>query len=117
MPMDASRYPPNWRQISLAVRKAANWRCQRCGIKHGEVTAKARQHGGAARVVLTVAHLGPNKHDKMDISNLAALCQSCHLAEDMPEHVANARATRTRKRTEAARAAGQQELFREDTEG
>lgn len=50
-------------------------------------------------IVLTTAHLGldyedgtpGNKHDKMDVrdENLAALCQRCHLLEDMDDHVRN----------------------------
>lgn len=58
----------------------------------------------------TVAHLGApnpdgtpgNKHDKMDVrdENLAALCQRCHLNYDRDEHLANAAATRRRRREE-----------------
>ena len=54
------------------------------------------------KVVLTCAHLGPNKHDKMNCRNLASLCQRCHLAEDAEEHAAN------RRRTLAARKAALQ---------
>jgi len=45
------------------------------------------------RVVLTVAHLD---HDPThnDDSNLAALCQKCHLAHDREHHQKNAAATR-----------------------
>lgn len=76
-------------------------------------------------VVLTVAHLGAphsdgtpgNKHDKMDCreENLAALCQRCHLLEDMGEHIANRKKTLRQKRIEAQRqydlAIGQKSLF------
>lgn len=60
------------------------------------------------KIILTVAHLGTahadgtpgNKHDKMDCrdDNLAALCQRCHLNYDRDEHMANAAATRLRKK-------------------
>lgn len=73
------------------------------------------------RIILTTAHLGTphpdgrpgDKHDKMDCrpENLQALCQRCHLLEDLEDHIANARATRARKRQETARAAGQIGLF------
>lgn len=68
------------------------------------------------KIVLSVHHLGVDKpdgtpgstHDKMDCrdENLAALCQKCHLAADMDTHVANAAATRRRRKVEA----GQMEL-------
>jgi hypothetical protein len=106
MPMDYSRYPPDWREISLRVRIEANWRCEWCGAVNG------RDHPETgSRVVLTVAHLGAeredgspgDKHDKMDVRrvNLAALCQRCHLNFDRDEHLANARETRRRKREAA----------------
>lgn len=51
-----------------------------------------------SKVVLTVAHLGPNKHDKMDCSNLAALCQSCHLSYDLEDHIRHAKETRLKRK-------------------
>jgi hypothetical protein len=69
------------------------------------------------RIVLTVAHLGTphedgtpgDKHNKMDVrdENLAALCQKCHLAYDMDEHIANRRVTLARKKHTAIVASGQ----------
>jgi len=63
------------------------------------------------RVVLTVAHLGTpradgtpgDKHNKLDVrpSNLAALCQRCHLLYDMDDHIRHAAETRRRRRIEA----------------
>lgn len=77
--------------------------------------------GKVVRVILTVAHLGVphddgrpgDKHDKLDIrpENLAALCQRCHLLYDLPDHIANRRRTMARRKLEAIKAAGQQELF------
>lgn len=106
MPMDYSRYPPNWREISLQVREEAGWVCEWCGAANGDAHPVT-----GSLVVLTVAHLGAvkedgsagDKHDKMDCRrvNLAALCQRCHLNFDRDEHVANARETRRRKREEA----------------
>lgn len=65
-------------------------------------------------IVLTIAHVNPEtKHDKMDCrpEALLALCQRCHLLEDIEEHTANAAVTRGRKRREAAQKAGQMELI------
>ena len=106
MPMQGERYPDDWEKISLRIRsERADWRCEWCGASHG------RPHPvTGSRVVLTVAHLGAplpdgtpgNKRDKMDVraENLAALCQRCHLNYDRDEHLANAAATRRRRREE-----------------
>ena len=94
MPMDIKNYSADWRAISLNVRQAAGWKCQQCGIRQGALTAKAARTRGTARVVLTVAHLGSTKHNKHDISQLAALCQACHLKEDQADHRKAAAETR-----------------------
>jgi len=109
MPMRRDRYPDNWEEISFHVRNAAEWVCQRCGVRQGEPHPIT-----GSRVILTVAHVGPNKHDKRDCSQLEALCQRCHIHEDIDEHIANARRTRTRKRMERAQVAGQT-MFWHDT--
>lgn len=111
MPVDWSRYPDNWREISLSIREREGWRCKWCGAVNG-----APHPVTGSKVVLTVAHLGTehgdgrpgDKHDKHDVrpENLAALCQRCHLNYDRDEHMANARETRRRKKL----ATGQQEL-------
>ncbi|MBV9690538.1 MAG: hypothetical protein JO202_12625 [Ktedonobacteraceae bacterium] len=117
MPMDMSRYPSNWRKVSLTIRRVAGWRCEWCKIENGAPLPSGR----AGKVVLTVAHLGTpyadgrpgNKHDKHDIrrENLAALCQACHLRYDLDELIQHARETRGRKKIESALASGQLLLF------
>ena len=91
MPIDRSRYPANWDEISRRIRfERAQNRCEWCGISNG-VT---RNNGSV--VVLTVHHVGVAKpdgspgdrHDKMDCrdENLAALCQRCHWIADWDIH-------------------------------
>ena len=63
-----SHYPPNWAQISQAVKDAAAWRCIRCG----------HLHDPANRRTLTVHHLSMNKGENA-WHNLVSLCQVCHL--------------------------------------
>ena len=75
---------------------------KKTGANRSEVTRAAIAMG------LTVAHLGTphadgrpgDKHDKHDCrpENLAALCQRCHLAFDLADHVRHGRATRQRHR-------------------
>jgi 5-methylcytosine-specific restriction endonuclease McrA len=132
MPMDPSRYPKDWKAISLAVREAAGWKCEWCGAPNGEVIERDHKDPGTwwrvpasgepddprnktTLIVLTVAHLGTahpdgtpgDKHDKHDVrrENLAALCQRCHLAYDQDDHVRNAAQTRRRKKIEAGQTA------------
>lgn len=125
-PENRHRYPPNWREISTAVKDRAGWRCEcagECGRPAGHLgpdpieredlpaTRCVNEHGLPAygtgsTVVLTTAHLNHTPED-CDPANLKAMCQGCHLHYDAPHHRETARATR-----EAARAtAGQVDLF------
>lgn len=102
MPVDMKRYPSDWKAISLRIRQREGWRCKHCGAENGKPNPRT-----GSIVILTVAHLGtphPDgtagaKHDKHDVrdENLAALCQACHLAYDLADHIANAKRTRLTK--------------------
>jgi 5-methylcytosine-specific restriction endonuclease McrA len=102
MPMDMTRYPVDWKTISLRIRTRDGWRCKWCQADNGKPHPET-----GSRVVLTVAHLGAplpdgtpgDKHNKLDVrdENLAALCQRCHLRFDADEHRENAAKTRRRK--------------------
>lgn len=59
-------YPSNWHEVSLLLRKALGWRCERCG------------RGPAPGHILTVHHTDGNKNN-CEVSNLQVLCQKCHL--------------------------------------
>ncbi len=104
---DKSRYPANWKEISLKIRaERAGWRCEWCNAENGKPHPVT-----GSKVVLTVAHLGTpypdgtpgNKHDKHDIrpENLAALCNYCHLNFDREDHIANAKRTRRLRQEKA----------------
>lgn len=81
MPFQRERYPENWKEISLAIRERAGWRCEWCGVQNGAIGARDRygkwwdedaihhlnsddgyflfgEFPKMIRVVLTVAHLG-----------------------------------------------------------
>ena len=94
MPIDYSKYPPNWPAIRRRIRKRANEKCEFCGAEN----YKPHPITGS-RVILTVAHLD---HDPSNCSddNLRALCQKCHLSYDAEHHAKNARRTRQAKLTE-----------------
>ena len=117
MPVDRTRYGPNWPKVSRTIRRIAGNRCEWCGVPNGVPLPSGRK----GKVILTVAHLGTpfpdgrpgDKHDKHDVrrENLAALCQRCHLLYDLDDHIAHARETRQRKKREARARSGQIDLF------
>lgn len=91
---DPSRYPANWKEISLSIKIRAGWRCEGspaypgCRAEHGQPHPIT-----GSRVIITVAHMN---HDPSDCTedNLKAMCQRCHLTYDAPLHARNAAATR-----------------------
>lgn len=136
MPIDKSKYPPNWKEISDRIRNEAGQCCEECGIPNGHLVIRSsidpadwldlmswegvrwshldEYQGKPITVRLTVAHLNHDTTDNRD-ENLKALCQRCHLLYDLPVHVEHARATRLRNKRERAQAerfkVGQLSLF------
>lgn len=127
MPVDWSRYPPNWKtEIRPRIMERAGGACEWCGALDRSYIIRMKEPPGSffyvtgpddvckgqrpTKVILTTAHLGTphedgrpgDKNDKMDTrdENLAALCQRCHLSYDILDHVKNAALTRRRKRLE-----------------
>jgi hypothetical protein len=124
MPMDQTKYPANWREVSRAIRERAGQRCectgecgdehtgQRCNAPNGETIrrddrqpARWSLHGGCSlclggdpecRPVKVVLTVAHLDHDPShaDPARLRALCQRCHLRLDRHQHAANAHATR-----------------------
>jgi 5-methylcytosine-specific restriction endonuclease McrA len=84
MPIDYSKYPPNWStEIVPRIKERDGHKCQFCGIENYAITPKG------TKVVLTIAHLD-HDNDNHDVTDdrLAALCQRCHLRYDLHRHVA-----------------------------
>ena len=111
MPIDRTRYRPDWDDFSHSLKCAANWTCQQCGkaCRHkGEAVEafanrlfqpkspawlEAMQH--PQKYCLTVAHLDQKTaNDSPD--NLLVLCAPGHLVYDRPRLVSNAYAKRER---------------------
>jgi len=133
--MNRKLYPINWNEISARIRhERAKDRCEWCGVQNGAVGARDCDgkwwdedsiHSLNAtagdylfgdfphmvRIILTVAHLDQNPANN-DESNLAALCQRCHLNHDRPFNMPKIKATWKRKHIESIRATGQLELWR-----
>lgn len=60
------------------------------------MTESLKYHG-FTKIVLTVAHLNGDK-TKNIFSNLAALCQKCHLNHDIGHHIMNRKYGRNHNR-------------------
>lgn len=118
------RYPPDWKAISLRIRKRARQRCEckgECGLRHTKVDGKqvdlpsslqikalrafrcAAVNGKphpitGSIVVLTVMHLNHRPEDCSD-ENMMAGCQRCHNRYDAPTR---ARGIKERRRATQA---------------
>ena len=88
MPMERSRYPPDWKRIAKQIKEEADWRCQGCGKQCRRPGEPFDTH----KRTLTVAHLNHIPEDCRR-ENLKALCAPCHLRYDAKHH-----AERRRKR-------------------
>ena len=115
MPINYGHYPKNWKtEIRPAILERDGHKCKTCGVPNYAVIERLKDgtwklwpegmqgeahtldgHKGV-KVILTIAHLD-NDITNNDYSNLAALCQFHHLMLDLPQHKANARATREKK--------------------
>src|SRR5437588_4180257 len=70
------RYPKNWDELSRQCKELANWRCERCNIKHGS-WRQSKRTGNRYKVYLHAAHM--KLHDTNNPApELQALCPSCH---------------------------------------
>lgn len=88
-PENKARYPKNWKEISLRIRKErALGRCEFCKIAYNGQPHPVT----GSKVVLTVAHLDHQPENCSD-DNLAAMCQRCHLTYDAQHHAATRRKT------------------------
>ena len=91
-PINIKNYPSNWKEIAKACKDKANWTCEYCGIQH--VTIRLTAKGFPYKEIMTTAHVGANKYDKMECSDLKCLCTRCHLREDLQEHIKNRKRSR-----------------------
>lgn len=76
MPVDWSNYPTNWKETALAVKIAADWKCQQCGKQCRRPGEPFDTH----RNTLTVAHLNHDPGNEQ--AELKAMCSPCHLRYD-----------------------------------
>lgn len=103
MPIEKSRYHPNFSKRAAYCVKQAKYTCQQCFKKRGD--RYITQQGKIEEVVIQAAHIN---HDPMNPrAKLRALCTQCHMKYDGPNHGKNAALTRKRKEVETQLDAGQ----------
>lgn len=117
MPINYANYNPAWPYLRELVSHRDRNRCKKCRAPHRvkiwrmkDRTWKRYEPGSRpanARALIlcvcTVAHLDWNRNND-DPTNLALLCQQCHLDHDRPQHM-------YKRLTSKLRASRQSELF------
>lgn len=108
MPMNIKDYPKNWKELSKRIRfERAQSLCE--GIlpaqNPGWISICLAENGKphpitGSKVVLTVAHLCDCKPKCGNPEHLKALCQRCHLALDLPQHIKHRATNRERKKAQ-----------------
>ena len=82
MPVDWRKYPEDWKKISKAVKAAADWKCEECGMQCRRPEEKFDTH----RRTLTVHHIDMDPGNN-DPENLVALCPKCHLMKHVKRNM------------------------------
>lgn len=102
MPINYSRYPKNWHDVSKyvrLVRAAGQCECTgQCGLhQSGKNLRRCLERNGLkarwakGKIVLTTAHLCTCDPICADLNHLIAACQRCHLRIDRLQHAYNRR--------------------------
>ena len=138
MPINKALYPKDWPEISARIRQREGNCCKFCHVANGAIGARDRfgewhdldqmdslnaavgddlfgEYPKIVRIILTVAHLDQNPGNN-DESNLAALCQRCHLNHDRPVNLIKRHETYYRRRHNRVALAGQLPLPLADKE-
>jgi hypothetical protein len=97
-PENRTRYPKDWKAISLSIRERAGWKCEGTPNYPDCRAESGREHPDTRSiVVLTVSHTD-HQPENCHPDNLRALCQRCHLNWDRDHHRENRKkAARLRK--------------------
>ena len=81
MPVDYSKYPPNWKTIVDRIKKRANGKCEFCYCLDGKPHPITK-----SKVILQIMHLDHDPENwNIKDSRLRAACQRCHTNYDKIE--------------------------------
>lgn len=79
--MNHKNYPKDWPEIALAVKNAADWKCQQCNLQFDYNNNVLLLDG--KMVTFTVHHKDANPFN-CNAENLIALCSPCHCRAQWP---------------------------------
>lgn len=79
MPFESELYPPEWKATRRAKLKAANHRCEECGVQDRTMASNRRKQ--PYLVYLSIAHCNQYETWKADAQTMV-LCQACHRRYD-----------------------------------
>jgi NAD-dependent DNA ligase len=72
-------YPKDWDRLARECKERAGWKCEECGISHGDQVVN-RRTGEVYPVRIVASHMD---HDIWNPNpRLRALCPSCHARYD-----------------------------------
>ncbi|MDJ0568219.1 MAG: HNH endonuclease [Pleurocapsa sp. MO_192.B19] len=80
MPIDLTRYPDNWKELSLSVKEKSNWCCSCCGkkcYKPGEIPPDLTRSEWSGAILQT--HHRDFNCSNNSLSNLTSLYRACNL--------------------------------------
>ena len=77
----SSRYPEDWNEIALKIKKKAKWTCQKCQRKCLDPNqAVPPDWSYSKRMSYTLqVHHWDRQPENSDENNLIAVCSGCHL--------------------------------------
>lgn len=76
-----SRYPEDWNDLALAIKKKAHWTCAKCKRRCLEPGQKVPQHWTySMKMAYTLqVHHWDRRPENCSEDNLVAVCTGCHL--------------------------------------
>lgn len=75
-------YPAIWKQLSLACRERAGWKCEGCSIDQG--AERISRRGNPYNVRLAACHMDHTERDNTE-AELLCLCEICHWHHDFTQ--------------------------------
>ena len=80
--MKGNRYSCDWKEIALAIKESACWRCRHCCkecLRPGQQKQDGLTKNELARLTLDVHHANCIPEDNR-VENLIPLCKPCHIS-------------------------------------
>jgi hypothetical protein len=105
MPINYKEYHPKWSLIRRYILKREGNKCKFCGaVNYSYVNKHTRKPSlkddpDTIQIILTIGHLDQDINNNK-FSNLAAMCQKCHLSHNRPYNIEKKRYGRKWKKNQ-----------------